>query len=64
MPWGHLQRFIFEEAHLQSMDGGFDRVAYSMVRKVLDAIYGPQNQGWHSFRRDEKMWVRKGQKPS
>ncbi|MFZ2642948.1 MAG: ATP-binding protein [Verrucomicrobiia bacterium] len=64
MPWGKLQRFIYIEANLQSMDEGFNRVAYSMVPKVLNSIYGPQNQGWHSFKRDEKAWVKKGRAPS
>jgi uncharacterized protein len=60
MPWGKLQRFIFEQANLQSMDGGFERVAFGTVPKVLNAIYGSQNQGWHSFRRDQKAWVKTG----
>ena len=62
--WGLLQRFIFENALLQSMDGGFDNVAYNMVRRVLDAIYGPQGQGWHSFKREGKAWVKVGPLPN
>jgi hypothetical protein len=62
--WGQIQRFIFERAQLQTMDGGFDNVAYNMVRRVLDAIYGPQNQGWHSFKREGKAWVKVGPRPS
>lgn len=61
--WGQLQRFIFEHAQLQAMDGGFEEVAYNMVRRVLDSIYGSQNHGWHSFKRDGKSWIKIGARP-
>jgi hypothetical protein len=63
--WGQLQRFIFERAQLQAMDGGFDNVAYNMVRRVLDSIYGPQNEGWHSFKKpgDGRAWLKTGPRP-
>jgi hypothetical protein len=62
--WGQLQLVIFERAQLHAMDGGFDNVAYNMVRTVLDKLYGPQGQGWHSFKRDGKAWVKVGPRPS
>lgn len=61
MKYGALQRFIFNaDAHLKSMDGGFESVAYNLVPKVLDAVFGARNHGWHSFKRDGKVWVRFG----
>jgi hypothetical protein len=62
--WGQLQYFIFEKAQLQAMDRGFEDVAYNMVRRVLDKVCGPRNQGWHSFRQDGKTWVKRGPRPS
>ena len=44
------------------MDDGW-QVAYNTVPKVLNAIYGPQNQEWHTFKNDGKTWVKKGRKP-
>lgn len=61
--WGVLNKVIKERALPPTMDDAY-RVAYNLVPKVLDAIYGPQNQHWHSFKRDGKTWVKTGQRPS
>src|SRR5262249_16456603 len=59
VPWGILNKIIKERALPSTMDDAY-RVAYNLVPKVLDAIYGPQNQRWHSFKRDGKTWVKSG----
>lgn len=61
MAWGTLQRLIKEQAVPAKMDDSF-QIAYGMVPKVLTAIYGQQNQSWHSFKQDGKTWVKKGRK--
>lgn len=61
--WSAVRNYIKDCAVPANMDDAL-QVAYNMVPKVLDAVYGPQNQGWHSFRRDGKTWVKTGPKPS
>jgi uncharacterized protein len=62
LPWFAVQRFIQDNAVPPHMDEP-RQIAYTTVPKVLNAIYGLQNQGWHTFRRDGKTWVKRGPKP-
>jgi uncharacterized protein len=62
IPWGTVQKFIMNRVVPANMDDGW-QVAYNTVPKVLNAIYGPQNQEWHTFKNDGKTWVKKGRKP-
>jgi len=62
MSWGLLRNFIKDQAVPANMDDGL-QVAYSMVPKVLTALYGLQNQSWYAFKHDGKTWVKQGRKP-
>jgi len=62
MSWGMLRNFIKDQAVPSNMDDGM-QVAYNMVPKVLNALYGQQNQGWYAFKHDGKTWVKRGRKP-
>lgn len=57
--WGSLKAFFLEQLppHLDDADG----IAYQLVRKAMDRIFGPQNQAWESYRnsaRGYKTYVR------
>jgi hypothetical protein len=41
-----------------------ENFAYRLVPQALDAIFGPQDEAWHSFRNERtgKTWVRLGKK--
>ncbi len=44
-----------------------DEIAYALVPKALNTIFGTQNEAWHSFRnsqRDNKTYVKTGKKSS
>lgn len=58
LPWFAVQKFIMDNVLTQVEDG--KQLAYTMVPKVLNAIYGGP-EGWESFRHPEtkKTWVRK-----
>ncbi|MBC6428415.1 MAG: DUF87 domain-containing protein [Cellvibrionales bacterium] len=57
--WGTIRAFFFRKLpeHLDDRD----QVAYHLVKKALDAIYGPQNQVWETYRHPERgtAYVRK-----
>lgn len=42
-----------------------DRVAYDLIFPTLDAILGPQDEGWHRFQNPttRKSWAKAGRKP-
>jgi hypothetical protein len=63
MSWGALLHFIKGAALPSTMDDAV-QVAYNMVPKVMNAIYGPQNTGWHGFKNNGKTWIKKGPRPS
>jgi uncharacterized protein len=62
MPWGSFQGFVQDKAVPTNMDDRW-QIAYNTVPKVLNAVFGPQNQGWHTFKNDGKTWVKTGRKP-
>jgi uncharacterized protein len=61
LAWGTVQKFIYDSSVPSQMDDGW-QVAYDTVPKVLNAIYGPQNQGWHTFKREGKTCIKTGPK--
>jgi len=63
MSWGSLLYFIKDAALPQTMDDAA-QVAYNMVPKVMSAVYGPQNTGWHGFKNNGKTWIKKGPRPA
>lgn len=50
--WGSVKAFL-KKSLPQELDDLDDR-AYFLVRKALDEIFGPQGEGWHSFKHPEK----------
>lgn len=66
VPWWDLQRYITDQIPAD-MDGRRD-LAYRMVPKVLDNLFGAQSKkgGWHSFKQDhfgkQKTHVKAGPK--
>lgn len=57
--WGTIKHLLKKK--LPSSLEDLDDRAYQLVRKALDEILGPQNEGWHSFRNHEnKTYVKAG----
>jgi hypothetical protein len=58
LPWFAVQRFIMDNVLTQVEDG--KQLAYTMLPKVLNAIYGGP-EGWEAFRHPDtnKTWIRK-----
>jgi len=57
--WGSIKAFFMQKLppHLDDQD----TVAYHLVRKAMDQIFGPQNEKWESYRnpaRGNKTYVR------
>ena len=46
--WGSIKAFFLD--HLPTQMDDRDTLAYRLVRKVLDRLYGPQDQGWETYR--------------
>lgn len=46
--WGALKAFLLAQLPEELDDR--DTIAYHLVRKALDRLLGPQNQGWESYR--------------
>lgn len=61
-PWGGLNAFIRDLLPESLDDRG--QLAYNLVPKVLNEIFGPQNSGWHAFKRNNKTYVKAGRGPS
>ncbi len=61
-PWGGLLGVL--SAALPDTLDDRQRLAYRLVPRALNAIFGPQDEGWHSFRNPQttKVWVRSGRK--
>ena len=57
--WGSIKAFFHRQlpAHLDDRD----TLAYRLVKKALDHIYGPQDQGWEQYRHPTRntAYVRK-----
>lgn len=62
--WGGLKAFF--EQHLPDELEDRGTVAYQLVPKALDRIFGPQRTAWHSFKNSStgKTWVKAGPAPS
>jgi uncharacterized protein len=59
--WGTLKAFL-ANALPATLDDR-DQLAYNLVRKALEQIFGVQNQAWHSFRnpqRNNTVYVKGG----
>ncbi len=58
--WGHV-RSVIAAALPDTLDGR-DQKAYQLVVPTMVAIFGPQRQGWHAFRRGPRqtMYIRSG----
>ena len=58
--WGAVKAFFLE--HLPAHLDDRDQLAYQMVKKAMDRIYGAQDQGWEAYRnpqRNNTAYVRK-----
>jgi hypothetical protein len=63
--YGAIKAFLLSK--LPSEIENRDEIAYALVPKALNAIFGTQNEEWHSFRnsqRDNKTYVKTGKKSS
>jgi hypothetical protein len=63
--WGSLKAFFLD--HLPGNLEDRDSIAYNLVRKALDEIFGPQNEAWYAFRNPERnytAYVRTGKNPA
>lgn len=60
--WGKIKMRLKEQLpeHLDNQDN----LAYNLVREALDAILGPQDEAWHSFKHEPsgKTWVKAGRR--
>ena len=60
MPWGGLKRYFLDRLppELENRDD----VAYRLVAKAMNRVYGSQDEDWHTFRHPERgtTWVRLG----
>ena len=55
--WGSIKAFFLEVLPKNIDDR--DTMAYRLVAKAMDDIYGPQKTAWHTFKQDRKTYVRK-----
>lgn len=61
--WGRIVRF-FEGFFPESFEDR-NRIAYNFVRTALDALFGRDGEGWHSYRnpeRNNQTYVRAGRR--
>lgn len=61
-PWGKVMMRLMEQLPEQ-LDNRSD-LAYHLVREALDAIIGPQDEAWHTFKHEQsgKTWVKVGRR--
>ena len=60
--WGSVKALLKDAMPLDLDDR--DTIAYQLVRKAMETVYGSQNAGWHSFKDDRAVTqVMKGAKP-
>lgn len=57
--WKDLNKFIVREAIPPNTDNPWN-LAYSLVPKLLTAVFGPQDTGWHTYRDAESKTRVKG----
>ena len=57
-PWGGIKAFFLKQLPKDLDDR--DDFAYQLVSQALTEIFGPQGQGWESFKNKDtgKLWVR------
>jgi hypothetical protein len=55
--WGSVKAFFLEVLPKNIDDR--DAMAYRLVAKAMDNIYGPQKTAWHTFKQDRKTYVKK-----
>lgn len=60
MPWYGVQRFLMGSVLVHVEDP--QQLAYNILPKVLDAVYGSQGQSWETFKNPNtgKTWIRAG----
>jgi hypothetical protein len=61
-PWGGLNACIKNKLPRTASDP--ERLAYDLVPPTLNEIFGPQPEGWHTFKNKAtgRVWVKKGSK--
>jgi hypothetical protein len=62
VPWGGLKARIKDKLPRTAADP--DQLAYDLVAPTLNALFGPQDVGWHGFKNPNtgKHWVKAGAK--
>jgi len=65
LPWGVVKGYIVTELPNTIEEQERSDLAYHLVREALEAIFGPEDEGWHTYtapRKDGKptMWVKAG----
>jgi uncharacterized protein len=62
-PWGRIKAVLRDKLPTTLIDKERDDVAFQLVRKAMNDIYGAQNGGWHSFTNSGgTTYVRTGRK--
>jgi hypothetical protein len=58
MPWYGVQKFLMDSVLVHVEDR--QQLAYNMLPKVLDAVYGTQGRSWETFKNPNtgKTWIR------
>lgn len=61
--WSKIMARLLEQLPEQLDDRS--NIAYHLVRDAMNAIFGPQDEAWHSFKHDQsgKFWVKTGPRP-
>ncbi|HEV2581891.1 MAG TPA: DUF87 domain-containing protein [Ktedonobacteraceae bacterium] len=65
LAWGVVKGYIVEELPQAIDERERGDIAYNLVREVLVAVFGPEDEGWHTFTASRKdgrptMWVKAG----
>jgi uncharacterized protein len=64
-PWGLIKAVLNDKLPTTMLDQDRDRQAYLLVPKALASIYGPQGDGWHTYKNQAgTTYVRAGRKPA
>ena len=58
MPWYGVQKFLMDSVLVHVEDR--QQLAYNMLPKVLDAVYGAHDRSWETFKNPNsgKTWIR------
>jgi len=58
MPWYGVQKFLMDSVLVHVEDR--QQLAYNMLPKVLDAVYGAQDRSWETFKNPNtgKTWIK------